>query len=260
MKASKTTQLMTVNALHPRQPSHVTPRSFQDKHDDRRENKDDKRSGLPDSLIAAIKGISGVSLDDVRVNYNSPEPARFEAHAFARGTDIHVAPGRESDLPHEAWHVVQQKQGRVRPSAQMHGRQINEDARLEDEADRQGANAIQDKKINLGTFAQSPRHGSPVMQLNGKKKKGKYASKKDAPSREAAREAKYASTTAGGTTIFNNAEGRLPKAGKGQQYIETDVGAGRHDRGRRRIVSLTEEKSGRVLKQYNTDDHYKTFH
>ncbi|HAP61901.1 MAG TPA: hypothetical protein DCR93_21180, partial [Cytophagales bacterium] len=34
------------------------------------------------------------------------------------GTDIHLAPGQQKHLPHEAWHVVQQKQGRVKPTLQ----------------------------------------------------------------------------------------------------------------------------------------------
>ena len=60
-------------------------------------------------------------MDDVKVHYNSSKPAQLQAHAYAQGTDIHLAPGQEKHLPHEAWHVVQQKQGRVRPTMQMKG-------------------------------------------------------------------------------------------------------------------------------------------
>ncbi len=77
------------------------------------------RTGLPDQLKNGIEGLSGVSLDDVQVHRNSAEPAQLNAHAFAQGADIHVAPGQERHLPHEAWHVVQQKQGRVRPTRQL---------------------------------------------------------------------------------------------------------------------------------------------
>ncbi len=58
-------------------------------------------------------------MKDVKVNYNSPKPAQLQAHAYAQGTDIHVSPGQEKHLPHEAWHVVQQKQGRVKPTLQL---------------------------------------------------------------------------------------------------------------------------------------------
>ncbi len=76
-------------------------------------------TGLPDTLKTGMEGLSGLSLDDVKVHYNSPKPAAIQAHAYAQGTDIHMAPGQEKHLPHEAWHVVQQKQGRVRPTMQL---------------------------------------------------------------------------------------------------------------------------------------------
>jgi len=52
-------------------------------------------------------------MDDVKVHSNSDKPAQINAHAYAQGTDIHPASGQEKHFPHEAWHVVQQKQGRV---------------------------------------------------------------------------------------------------------------------------------------------------
>jgi len=45
-------------------------------------------------------------------------------------------------LPHEAWHTVQQKQGRVRPTVQMAGIDINDDTGLEKEADVMGGRAV----------------------------------------------------------------------------------------------------------------------
>ena len=41
-----------------------------------------------------------------------------EAHAYTQGSEIHLGAGQERHLPHEAWHVVQQAQGRVRPTLQ----------------------------------------------------------------------------------------------------------------------------------------------
>jgi len=49
------------------------------------------------------------------------EPAKLGALAYARGSDIHLGPGQEQHLAHEAWHVVQQKQGRVAATAQLKG-------------------------------------------------------------------------------------------------------------------------------------------
>lgn len=101
------------------------------------------RTGLPDRLKAGVEAMSGVSLDHVRVHYDSPEPAQLQAHAFARGHDIHLGPGQERHLPHEAWHLVQQAQGRVRPTVQLQGGTlVNDDADLEREATVMGARAL----------------------------------------------------------------------------------------------------------------------
>ncbi len=98
--------------------------------------KKENDTGLPDQLKSSIENLSGYSMDDVRVHYNSTEPGQVAAHAFARGSEIHLAPGQETHLPHEAWHVVQQKQGRVRPTAQLKGKiKVNDDHQLEREAD-----------------------------------------------------------------------------------------------------------------------------
>jgi len=99
-------------------------------------------TGLPDHLKAGVESLSGMSLDNVKVHYNSSAPAQLNAHAYAQGTDIHVGPGQEQHLPHEAWHVVQQAQGRVKPTVQMKdGVGVNDDQGLEAEADLLGGRA-----------------------------------------------------------------------------------------------------------------------
>ena len=104
------------------------------------------QTGMPDNLKSGIESLSGMDVSDVRVHYNSPRPAQLSAHAYAQGSDIHLAAGQEKHLPHEAWHVVQQRQGRVQPTTQMRGEQINDDAGLEQEADVMGEKARQYKK------------------------------------------------------------------------------------------------------------------
>lgn len=114
-------------------------------------------TGLPDNLKSGIENLSGFSMDDVKVHRNSDEPAKVQAHAFAQGTNIHLAPGQEKHLPHEAWHVVQQKQGRVKPTFQMKGQvNVNDDPGLETEADVMGAKA----NNNSGQYLK--RYGSLV--------------------------------------------------------------------------------------------------
>ena len=96
------------------------------------------KTGLPDKLKTGVENLSGYSMDNVRVHYNSAKPAQLQALAYTQGTDIHVAPGQEKHLPHEAWHVVQQMQGRVQPTMQLQGINVNDNQGLEKEADVMG--------------------------------------------------------------------------------------------------------------------------
>ena len=113
-------------------------------------------TGLPDNLKSGIENLSGMSMDNVKVHYNSAQPAQLNALAYAQGSDIHVAPGQEQHLPHEAWHVVQQAQGRVKPTMQMkEGVPVNDDKGLECEADVMGVKSevhgatVQAKKVSV---------------------------------------------------------------------------------------------------------------
>ena len=98
-------------------------------------------TGISDNLKAGIEDLSGFAMDDVRVHYNSPEPATVQALAYTQGTDIYVAPGQEQHLPHEAWHVAQQMAGRVEPTTEVSGLPVNDCIELEHEADVMGARA-----------------------------------------------------------------------------------------------------------------------
>ena len=104
------------------------------------------QTGMPDNLKDGIESLAGMDMSDVRVHYGSSKPKQLNAHAYAQGSDIHLGPGQEKHLPHEAWHTVQQRQGRVEPAMQMGGEKINDDAGLEKEADVMGAKALQYKK------------------------------------------------------------------------------------------------------------------
>ena len=104
--------------------------------------KKENKTGIPDGLKAGMESVSGLSLNDVSVHRNSDKPAQLQAHAYAQGTDVHLAPGQEKHLPHELGHVVQQKQGRVAPTTQLKGEvPINDSTSLEKEADTLGAKA-----------------------------------------------------------------------------------------------------------------------
>ena len=108
---------------------------------------------LPPTLQSNMERMGGVSLSDVVVKRNSPEPAKLHAAAYAQGNKIHLGTGSERHLAHEAWHVVQQKQGRVPVTKQFAGKAFNNDQRLEQEADVMGARAA-----SISHQQSSPRH------------------------------------------------------------------------------------------------------
>lgn len=120
--------------------------------------KKENKTGIPDGLKAGMESVSGMSLNDVTVHRNSDKPAQLQAHAYAQGTDVHLAPGQEKHLPHELGHVVQQKQGRVAPTVQLKGEvPVNDSPSLEKEADSLGA-----KAKSLGASAEAG-----IAQLKG---------------------------------------------------------------------------------------------
>lgn len=135
----------------------------------RKENK----TGLPDDLKTGVENLSGYAMDDVKVHYNSAKPAQLNALAYAQGTEIHVAPGQERHLPHEAWHIVQQKQGRVQPTASFAGSAINDNPSFEKEADIMGMRSFSSHPAQLMPVPQSIKGN--VIQL-----KGEYASLSEA--------------------------------------------------------------------------------
>lgn len=100
-------------------------------------------TGMPDQLKAGLEQLSDINLSDVRVHYNSSKPAQINALAYTQGKNVHVASGQEKHLPHEGWHVVQQSQGRVRPTTRARGLAINDEYVLEREADVMGGRAAQ---------------------------------------------------------------------------------------------------------------------
>ena len=105
-------------------------------------------TGLPDGLKSGVESLSGMSLDHVKVHYNSSQPEQLNALAYAQGSHIHVTAGQEHNLPHEAWHVVQQAQGRVQPTMQMkNGVPVNGDQGLEHEADVMGVKALAQGRV-----------------------------------------------------------------------------------------------------------------
>ena len=132
------------------------------------------KKGLPDRLKSNMESLSRINLDNVSVQYNSNEPGQLKAEAFAQNNNIHVAPGKEHHLAHEAWHIVQQKQGRVKSTGKMLGIQVNDENSLENEADLMGHRALTgDYNMSPHNQIQSNSSDSPVQMWNPFKKKKK---------------------------------------------------------------------------------------
>ncbi|WP_017452886.1 eCIS core domain-containing protein [Herbaspirillum rubrisubalbicans] len=161
-------RLQRLNTLADNRPSMQQALQLKSIADSRPVQKKENKTGLPDTLKSGIESLSGMSMDHVKVHYSSPQPAQLNARAYAQGSEIHLAPGQEQHLPHEAWHVVQQAQGRVQPTMQMKGAAINDDVELEREADVMGA-----KAVSTGTAAKQSAESVPIAAVT--RTEGNYA-------------------------------------------------------------------------------------
>lgn len=156
------------------------------------------KTGMPDGLISGLEKLSGMDLSDIKVHYNSDKPAQLNAHAYAQGQEIFLGPGKEQHLPHEAWHIVQQKQGRVRPTKEVtklgagqssNGKdsgkeKVNDDPGLEREADVMGEKALRIGNAETtktepprGNKKESPKKGAEGISQRVVKSKGKKGHK-----------------------------------------------------------------------------------
>lgn len=115
------------------------------------------QTGLPKATRPRLEHAFGMDLSSVRVHADSPAAAAMGAEAFARGSEIHFAPGRHDAsggdphlLAHEVAHLAQQAEGRVAPTVQAHGAALNEAPHLEVEADRMADDALAGRAARTG--------------------------------------------------------------------------------------------------------------
>lgn len=102
---------------------------------------------LPSDVRTKMETAFSADFSDVRVHIGH-EATSLGAIAYTWGTNIHFAPGQYNPhtlqgqklLGHELWHVLQQKQGRVR-NPFGGGVAVVQDHALEAEADRMGIKA-----------------------------------------------------------------------------------------------------------------------
>lgn len=100
-------------------------------------------TGIPTQMKLDFERRSGLSFDDVRVHYNSDQPAKLGALAYTQGTQVYIGPGQSQHLGHELGHVVQQKLGMVQADTRhASGAEMNTDPALERQADLLGNGAV----------------------------------------------------------------------------------------------------------------------
>ncbi|MDQ6422316.1 DUF4157 domain-containing protein [Paenibacillus sp. LHD-117] len=126
------------------------------------------RSKMPPAIQAKMESSFGADFSDVRIHAGSPKASAAGALAYAQGSDIHFAPGQYNPdnksgqrlLGHELAHVVQQKQGRVSPTAQLaSGMPLNDNPALEREADLLGARAASAPEPGLQAIQRATSKG-----------------------------------------------------------------------------------------------------
>ena len=117
-------------------------------------------TGIPTQMKLDFERRSGLSFDDVRVHYNSDKPRKIGALAYTQLPQVHIGPGQERHLRHELGHVVQQKQGIVRPTSMQGGLKINESTELERSADN-----ILNCSVKGGPIY--TKHGPAIIQKKG---------------------------------------------------------------------------------------------
>jgi len=110
---------------------------------------------MPNDLQSKMENSFGVDFSDVNIHKDSEQAPSLGALAYTQGNDIHFAPGQydpgsqkgQELLGHELSHVVQQREGRVKPDRQQNkaDANVNTDEGLEKVADEQGKQAAQGK-------------------------------------------------------------------------------------------------------------------
>lgn len=105
-----------------------------------------QKTELPDDLKSGVESLSGFTMDDVKIHYNSNKPTQLNAHDYEQGASIHLGHKQQKHLPNETWHVVQQNKGRISATVKTEENiNTNDDATLEKEADTMGQKVVEGK-------------------------------------------------------------------------------------------------------------------
>lgn len=107
------------------------------------------QNGMADDLRSKMENAFQADFSNVNIHQNSQNAQNIGALAYTQGNDVHFAPGQfkpnthagQELIGHELTHVIQQRNGRVKPTTQAGGMLVNDDKNLEGEADNMGRKA-----------------------------------------------------------------------------------------------------------------------
>lgn len=108
---------------------------------------------LPEDVQFKMESTFGENFSNVGIHENSKQADNLNALAFTQNENIYFASGKfdpkstqgKELIGHEFAHIAQQRQGKVKQTAQLKGLSINDDKNLENEADALGKKAAQAK-------------------------------------------------------------------------------------------------------------------
>ena len=103
-------------------------------------------------IINGMENVSGVDLSGVSIIRNSSEPEKLNAEALYRKNEVHSAPGKDKHIPHELGHAVQQAKSKVKATTTINGHKVNNDPKLETEADDLGKKALSKSDSTTNTY------------------------------------------------------------------------------------------------------------
>ena len=120
--------------------------------------------GMPEALQEHLEATFGQDFSEIKVHANSAQASKAGALAFARGKEVHFAPGQfQPDTPqgrqligHEFAHLVQQSQLQVKANTAVGHLPVNDDPALEAAADAMGARFAKMQPAQEGSGALSP--------------------------------------------------------------------------------------------------------
>jgi|GEM_PF-2597267 len=107
-------------------------------------------NGITFAENQSVKDLSGGKVDlhesGAVVQNTSPADSRLQdvgARSMAAGGEALIGDSR--DRGHEIWHLAQQEMGQVKPTTSVNGTAVNDDPKLEKEADDFGSKIMQAK-------------------------------------------------------------------------------------------------------------------